>query len=179
MTALLTLLSSKLANWQGLLFILVILVLCILGFKWRSGQFNLDANHKLLDARFWYSPTDVEDFFAYINTKLGRRGLNIFALTQVTLDFIFPIAYGTLFATLITLLYTGEIKQKLIIIPLLTIMFDLCENFILAYLARSYSGGISSLSWLAGLSTSLKWLMTVGSVLTILGGAIYRYLLRF
>ena len=179
MAVLLTLLANKLANWQGVLFLLAILVLCILGFTWRSGLFNLDVDHKLLDARFWYRPTDVRDFFAYINTKLGKKGLNIFVLTQVTLDFIFPITYGTLFATLIILLYSGETRQKLIIIPLLATIFDLGENFILAYLAYSYTGKISSLAWLAGISTSLKWLMMIGSVLIVFGGAIYRYVLRF
>jgi hypothetical protein len=111
------LMFSKLANWAGILFLLAIMVLCVLGFKWRSEKFHLDADHKLLDARFWYSPKDVQDFFDYLNAKLGKRGLNIFALTQVTIDFIFPIAYGTFLATLITLLYSDEIKQKLIIIP--------------------------------------------------------------
>jgi hypothetical protein len=173
------LLFSKLANWAGILFLLAILVLCLFGFKSLSEQFKLDANHKLLDARFWYSPTDVRDFFAYINTKLGKRGLNIFALTQVTLDFIFPIAYGIFFATLITLLYSEEVKQKLITIPLLATIFDLGENFILAYLAYNYAGGVSPLARLAGIFTSLKWLMTISSVSLLLGGSLYRYILKF
>jgi hypothetical protein len=169
------LLSSKLANWAGVLFLLAILVLCLLGFQWRSEQFNLDANHKLLDARFWYSPTDVRDFFGYLNTKLGKKGLNIFALTQVTLDFIFPIAYGIFFATLITLLYSEEVKRKLIIIPLLATIFDLGENFILAYLAYKYADSVSALARLAGIFTLLKWLMTISSVSLLLGGTIQRY----
>jgi hypothetical protein len=175
--------SSKLANWAGILFLLAIMVLCVLGFNWRSEQLILDASHKLLDARFWYSPTDVRNFFEYINPKLDGRGLKIFALTQVTIDFIFPIAYGTFFVTLITLLYSKEVSEKLIIIPLLATIFDLGENFILAYLAANYVGKISSpLAQLAGIFTSLKWIMTVGSVLLLLAGlagAVHRYVRGF
>jgi hypothetical protein len=170
-------LFEKLANWPGVLFLLAILVFCFLGFQWRSKKFNLDSDHKLPEARFWYSPTDVLSYFEYVNAKLGRKGLNIYALTLVTLDFIFPIAYGTFFATLITLLYSEEVNQKLIIIPLLATMFDLSENFTLAYLTLNYTGSTSSLARLAGVFTSLKWFMTISSVLLTLGGAIHRYVL--
>jgi hypothetical protein len=176
MPKLLVTISSHFANWLGILCLLAILVLCLVGFKWRSQKLCLDKENKLLDARLWYSQKDVQSFLGYINTKLGKGGLNLFALTQVTLDLIFPITYGIFFATLITLLYSEEMKKKLIIIPFLATIFDLGENFILAYLAYNYSNNVSSFARFVGIFTSLKWLMTVSSVLLLFGGAIYRLL---
>jgi hypothetical protein len=170
-------LFEKLANWPGFLFLLALLVLCFLGFQWRSKRFNLDSEHKLPEARLWYSPADVWNFLEYINSELGRKGLEIYALTLVTLDFIFPIAYGTFFAILITLLFSEEVKQNLIIIPLLATVFDLGENFILACLTLKYPCDKPYFARIAGVFTSLKWFMTISSVLLTLGGAIHRYVL--
>jgi hypothetical protein len=156
------LLISKLASWRGILFLLAILIFCLFGFKWRSRQLKLDADHKLLDSRFWYSPNEVRDFFDFLGEKL-----NLYALTQVTLDFIFPITYGFIFAILTTLLYSEGVSQKIIVVPLLATIFDLGENFILAYLAFNHVG-----------KTSLLASAAVSSVFLIVGGVIYRYVLR-
>jgi hypothetical protein len=172
----LKLLSANLATLPRISLLLFIMGLCILAFRWRNKQFHLDADHKLLDSRFWYSPTDAQSFFENINTNIGKRGLNLYALTQVTLDLIFPIAYGTFLAVLITLLSLEEVDHKLIIIPLLATIADLGENIILAYLASNYSGNISSIVWAASVFTLLKWVMLVCAILLILGGVVWKFI---
>ena len=171
MPTLINFLSEYIATWPGFSLLVVVLLLCISVFKWRTNKLMLGAENALLDSRFWYIPTDVQSFFAYINRNIGREGLNLYALTQITLDIIFAIAYGTLFAALIVRLYGAEIDWRLVIIPILAATADLSENVTTAYLAWSYSNASSPLAWLACGFTLMKWIMFFLSLFLIaIGG---------
>lgn len=174
MQKLINFLSRYIATLSGFISLSIVLGLCVKTFSWRTKQLMFGTENKLLDSRFWYTPTDVQNFFAYIDSNIGKAGLNLYALTQVTLDVVFPIAYGTLLAALITLLYSAEAAQRLIIIPILAALADLGENFILAYLASNHSITVSSIAWVASVFTLLKWVMVCCSGLLILGGIIWK-----
>lgn len=172
MHKLINFLSKYIATWFGFIGLSVVLGLCLKGFSWRTKQLMFSPENQLLDSRFWYTPTDVQSFFAYIDSNIGRAGLNLYTLTQVTLDVIFPIAYGMLFAALIILLYRENLSRKLILIPALAAVADIGENITTASLSWSYSGSSSPLAWIALVFTLTKWVMIFSSLLAVVIGII-------
>ena len=193
------------ANLRGFSILAIVSLICLSGFQWRANRFNLGAENKLLDSRFWYTPEDVQKFFECIDTikiniDIVKTGLDLYAVTQVSLDLLFPIVYGTLFAVLIIFLYKARSFKRfkiqrvtllkltltlpkeiviprfklshLILIPTLAIIGDFGENFITVFLAWSYPNVSSSLVWLASVFTLVKWVMVIGSLIIIFYGTI-------
>lgn len=170
-------LLNKFGNWSCLIVSLIVSGLCIQSFMWRSNKLMLSAENELLDSRFSYNPTDVQQFFAHLNKidtniDIANNGLKLYALTQVTLDFIFPLAYGILFTALIFILYQENPPQWLLWLPTLAIVADIGENFTLAFLAWTYSESSSPLAWIAYIFTFTKWIMFFSSLLIIIIGII-------
>jgi hypothetical protein len=170
-------LLNKLGNWPCFIVSLIVSGLCIQGFMWRSNKLMFSEENKLLDSRFFYNPTEVQQFFADLeniktNINIASNGLKLYALTQVTLDLIFPIAYGVLFTALIFILYQENPPQWLLWLPTLAIVADIGENFTLAFLAWTYADSSSPLAWIAYIFTFTKWIMFLSSLLTIIIGII-------
>lgn len=172
---LINLLSKYIATWPGFSLLVTVFLVCLPVFNWRQEKLDLTGENSLLDSRFWYTPTDVQSFFTHIYENNGREGLNLYVLTQITLDVIFPIVYGTLFAALIVRFYGAEVNWKLII-PILAVASDLGENFTTAYLAWSYPNVSSFLAWLAYGCTLTKWTMVGFSVILIFIGGLKKLL---
>jgi hypothetical protein len=57
-------------------------------------------------------------------------------------------------------------------------VFDLLENFTIAYLALSYDGSPSSLAWLAAEFTLSKMALFLASLLLILAGSLRGVLIK-
>ena len=110
-----------------------IFVLCSGGFDWRSKR--LGCENRALDARFWYSPEQACVFF----NAIGPTGRRIYAMTQVTLDLVFPLTYGTLFALLIVHVYDQSLAGTLVWVPVLAAITDLLENVTTAFLAWQFN----------------------------------------
>lgn len=165
------LLSKYIATLPGFSFLIIIILFCFLEIQKGEKELNLGAENILLDKRFWYTPTDVQSFLAYINEKKGREGLNLYVWIHIIPDVIFPIAYGTFLTALIIYFYGTEVDWKLVI-PIFAVMFDLAENFTTAYLANSYPNVSSFLAWLACGCTLMKWIMIVFSVILIFIGGL-------
>lgn len=117
---------------------------------------------------FWIYPFDVSRLFA----DLGEEGRKLHAVTAITLDTVFPIVYGALFAILIFRLYEPN-RTGLIVVPLLAALADLFENRIVAYLELTYvKDHESTLAWSAAFRTIAKWLLFSMSLVLILVGGI-------
>ena len=102
---------------------------------------------------------------------MGKDGRRIYAVTQITLDFLFPFVYGGLFTIIFFALYGNP--KYLLLIPIITVIADLLENIATAYLAWSYKEGVESS--IASLATTFTAGKSVGLYLsgtTILIGII-------
>src|SRR5262245_58664301 len=106
--------------------LLCVFGLCVIGFSVRS-QF---LGTKPLAARLWYEPSAVQQFLA----DLGPAGRNLYAITQVSLDMVFPAVYGTLIAAALVRLYPKHLARWLLLMPLLMVFADYAENGATAYL---------------------------------------------
>jgi hypothetical protein len=131
------------------------------GFRWRRRR--LGRGNQALDSRIWYTPAEAHTFL----DRIGAAGRRLYGVTQVTLDVLFPLAYGVLLAALIVRLYDPPYARVLVMIPLLTIAADLLENTVTAFLAFRFNRQASPLAWTAARFTAAKWLLFALSLLLI------------
>jgi hypothetical protein len=103
---------------------------------------------------------------------LGEQGRQIYGMTELSLDLIFPLIYGSLIGIFIIRLYNGDTGKKLIMLPLLTIAADLLENVAAAYLALSFDGKASTLAWASSIFTMTKWVRFLLCLAFVLKGAL-------
>jgi hypothetical protein len=151
------------ASWPVLALVIFAALLCNIGFQWRNGVLDKYAEQSprrqgceravTLDGRLrGYSKADVRKLLDLI----GAEGRRLYALTQVTLDLLFPFLYGSLFAMLLVRLSKPE-QAWVLLFPVATVVFDLLENFTVATLAWTYDGKETSLATAASSFTMTKW----------------------
>ncbi|MDX2045069.1 MAG: hypothetical protein SF097_27915 [Acidobacteriota bacterium] len=141
---------NRIATWRIGIFLFVANLACIAGFNWRRNQLKMESP----DAKQSYSPDDLYVFLSGI----GESGRWLYAWTQVTLDVIYPVVYCLLFAVLLVVLYRGEKLRCLVLLPMLTGIFDLLENFTTAYLAATFKTGRNdALASVAPIFSTGKW----------------------
>ena len=110
------------------IFLLVILLLaCSVGFQ------NLPNNiySNMLDLLFGFNALDVQKTFE----ALGETGRTQYIYSSLILDTAFPIIYGLLFFTL--LLKLKEERAFILSLPLMAVIFDLCENISISLMMSS------------------------------------------
>ena len=163
---------DRIATWPIFAVLLVAFILCYLGFQRRKKVINELAGGKeviLFDGRESYTSDEARDLLEMI----GERGRRIYAITEVTLDFIFPVIYGGLFLIALFRLY-GNDPGYLLLVPLIAVVADWLENFTAAYLAWSYRGLSSPAARFASAFTGMKRsAITVSTLLVIAGIAIW------
>ena len=162
------------ATWPAITALAVGAILCLGGFRWRRRVVGSDL--VLLDARCCYRPEDVQALFA----ELQARGqLHTYALTELTLDLVFPLIYGALFAALLARLAAPGWARRFIALPVGAAGADLLENFTIAYLAWTFDGQASPLAWLAYAFTLVKDILLAATLLAVLVALAIRILHRY
>src|SRR5262245_5823950 len=106
-------LIHRLATWPVVALLFIAYIICGQGFVWR--QIKLGPQLQLLDTRFLYSPVEAQKLFE----MLGQQGRQIYAITELSLDLIFPFIYGSLLAIFLVRLYSSNMGNFLILLPLL------------------------------------------------------------
>jgi hypothetical protein len=91
----------------------------------------------------------------------------------MTLDVVFPLVYGGLFAALIAHVYRPRLARVLVCVPLLTVASDLVENTLLSYYAWNFDGKQwPLLIWGATTATALKFVLFIVSLLIVGAGGL-------
>lgn len=157
---------ARLSTWPVMALLFIAYLLCTQGFSARHAALGYEL--RLLDVRFGYTPEDARRLFE----ALGASGRNLYALTEVTLDLVFPFVYGGLLALLVVNLFSRERTRFLVLIPVLGVVFDLLENFTVALLAWTFAGRTSPLAWAASAFSSVKLLLGALSLVIVLVGAV-------
>jgi hypothetical protein len=156
---------KRYSTWPVFTLLLFLFLLCSQGFQWRREVLGAEAH--LLDVRMGYSPAQAVELLG----ALGPQGRGLYGLTEVTLDLVFPFLYGGMIASLLVNLVRGARVKYLLLLPLLTGLFDLLENATIAYLAWTFDGRESPLMWAASALTSAKNVLAILSVLAVLAVA--------
>jgi hypothetical protein len=155
---------NRRATWPIVGLLVVIIMLASQAFAGRRVAYF--PNDQLLDDRRWYTPADVSQLL----NDLGDRRY-IYGATELSLDLIYPISYGLLFAVLISQLW-GPRRDWMLLAPILTVFFDLSENALIVYMISTYNGSETNLAWVAAVCTLSKTLFFLLSLLLILNGGI-------
>ncbi len=111
---------------------------CVAGLLWRQDRLG---GLPLLDSRTWYTPADAAALFEALD-RLDANARAVYATTGLTIDMVFPVAYGLLFAILLVRLF----RTPLFLLPLTTAAADVLENATVAALALGYAGEPSPLA---------------------------------
>ena len=124
----------------------------------------------ILDLRESYSPDDAYELFA----ALGSEGRRAYLTLHLVPDTLFPIGYALVFALisawfLVRLLPLNHRLQWLSMIPLLSGLADVLENFSLVICNLAFPSRIDWLVQLAHLLTKVKFgLLPIGLVFLII-----------
>jgi len=154
------------AKWSVAALLVVILLLAQQAFIGRRSA--IGPQFELLDGRRWYTPVQAAQLF----DELGE-GRALYAITELTVDVIYPLAYGLLFGILLVRTW-GPRYIWMLAFPLFTVVFDLLENILISYLIFSFAGDPSWVSWAAAVCTLLKSIFFLISIVLVLNGGIVR-----
>ena len=139
---------------------------CVAAFQWRDARLG---GLELLDTRQWYTPEQAAALFGALD-RLDPRARAVYAWTEVTVDQIFPAAYGLLLA--LALLRLFENGRPLYLLPIAGAVADVFENISIALLAATYADAPSSWTRVAAAFTLLKSLLLLAALAAVVGGAI-------
>ncbi len=139
---------------------------CVVVFQWRDARLG---DLELLDTRQWYTPEQAAALFGALD-RLDPRARVVYAWTEVTVDLIFPAAYGLLLALALLRLF-GD-GRPFYLLPLAGAVADVFENISIALLAATYDGAPSSWTRVAAAFTLLKSVLILAALAAVVGGAI-------
>jgi hypothetical protein len=164
-----------------LLVFLSLLPFVFVFFPWRSRLLSagLSSPLRLFDAHFPYSPAQVHA----LASALGEEGRRFYALTEFTLDLVFPVLYATWLS--VTLAWVWRHLRPAwaghtwpVLLPYLGMLGDYAENSCLAVLMLLYPREPSWLVWFSNLASLVKWsagLAALGLILAGLGMHLVRF----
>lgn len=149
---------------------------CVGAFALRGAVLEMGASAepgRTPDGRWWYTPGEARTYL----DALGPRGRALYAATQLSLDVVFPLLYGGLFAALLVRLLPDGFARWLVWAPVLMVAADLGENVLLASVASGRLAASPLPVQTAACLTLLKWslfyvlavVLALGSVAAVTG----------
>ena len=153
------------------------LLLICLGYFW---IFNLSAlpfsvqavkdagcGQGLLDTRLHYDAAAVSQAFTCYSSS-GRTMYRDFLLLDASFALCYGFGFSLLLMRWLVMLSARNNRWRVVaLLPLAVAGFDLLENGSLLYLLAIYPAAVPGLATLAGLFTSIKWLLGATSLLAL------------
>ncbi len=132
-----------------------------------AGLLKITNGANILDFEFGYSSAQANS----IVTALGEQG-RLFYLTKIIpIDFVFPVTYMLMYAGWIARLSKNvlPVKQakRLLILPLLAMLFDWLENIGIIFILTQYPSMPDGAVALASTAGMIKFAFTLCSMVTI------------
>lgn len=159
---------NRITSWWMIALLVVANIACIAGFSWRERSFDIQKSPDAYQRG--YTSKQVHDFLQ----NIGSNGRSLYVKTQLTLDVVYPVVYGLLFAMLLVVFFCWETTRCVVLLPVATVVFDLLENFSTVFLAKTFTEEhVSDFAKVASIFTQAKWggvylcglLIGVGAVL--------------
>lgn len=145
--------------------LVLVIAVCLKQFADRNAAL---APHAAPDGRFWYDA----DVLRGILSAFSDEQRALYARSELTLDVVFPMAYGSLLAILAAWAFAEPRSQRVVLLPLVAAASDLVENVLNAWLASAYPDGPWALGTVAGAFTAIKWVAAGTSVLLVAGAGL-------
>lgn len=149
--------------------ILALLFVIYLSFHTVLSPYFPPEGIKPLDLFFTYSPSEAYS----IVEGYGEAGRAIYVKTELTLDIAFPVIYSLLLSTVLNFLVLSILPpqsafRNLRYLPFAAAAIDILENLAIVALITLLPRHFDTLAALAGLLTSIKWILVALCMLTIL-----------
>ena len=157
---------QRLATRRVVLLAVLATFLCLAVFEWRDARLG---GLELLDVRQWYTPDQAAALFGALD-RLDPRARAVYAWTEVTVDLIFPVAYGLLLALALLRLFGNG--RPVYLLPIAGAVADVLENVSVALLAATYDGAVSSWTRVAAAFTLLKSVLLLAALVAAVYGTI-------
>ena len=157
---------QRLATRPVVILAMLAALFCVAGFRWRDVRLG---GLELLDTRQWYTPEQAAALFGALD-RIDSRARAVYAWTEVSIDMIFPVAYGLLFALLLFRVF--ENGRRFYLLPIAGAATDVFENVSIALLASTYDGAPSPWTTVAAAFTLLKSGLILATLAAAVGGAI-------
>lgn len=124
---------------------------------------------ELLDVRQWYTPEQAAALFEALD-RLDANARAVYAWTEVSIDLVFPVAYGLLSALLLLCLFKDG--RRYYLLPIAGATADVLENLSIALLASTHDGAPTSWASVAAVFTLLKSGRLLATLVATVCGAI-------
>jgi hypothetical protein len=126
-------------------------------------------NQPILDLMFGFTPEQAYNILGGYGDK-GREGV---ILINSIVDFFYPMVFGTLLITGISLAMpkSNTLPPKWIFInllPLIAVLSDYVENIGILNITHSFPERQDALAWLASIAGITKWIFVFFSIITLL-----------
>lgn len=128
-------------------------------FRWRARALGAPV----LDTQLGYSPERAFELLQVLDSA-GKLGL--YAVTQATLDLLYPLVYGLL---LHQVLHRLSGSRRVALLPVAAAVADLVENATIIVLAVAYPTTLRSVAWFAAGATVAKLVLLGASLLVVAG----------
>lgn len=168
---------DRLTNWKSVLIIFLIAVVGfnVILFPWRAGRMQDLAGRPvgIMDTMYAYNPNQAYDKISLY----GDAGRPFYALTELTIDLVYPILYNLLLSLTMTLVFRQAVAgdsalQKLRCLPFVVWACDYAENACITILLYSYPQRLDALAWVTSFFSTIKWSLGVASLALIVIGLI-------
>ena len=169
-------LLDRWANWKTIVIVILIaLPFNLYLFPMRSAKLRelSGLTDPIIDVKFTHTP---EQIYPMIKAY-GEQGRPLYAVTELTVDLIYPILYNLLLCSILTIVWrqallSDDAVHKMQYLPLATCLADYAENISLAILLVSYPQELTAIAWAASFFTTAKWVLGGASFILIVVGLI-------
>ena len=120
----------------------------------------------MLDLELFYGKEDVVKNL----DAIGPDGQNIYILSSLILDTLYPILYTSLFIGAYVKLYKSS--QLILFLPLTAFSFDILENLQIIRLILNFPNINETHVYFSSMTTSLKWIAIVITISVLIYGII-------
>ena len=144
--------------------IIIFILLNICGLIFFLLPHNIFSN--MLDLELFYSKENVVKNFS----AMGADGRNIYVLSSLILDTVYPILYLSLFLGAYFKLFRSS--RAILLVPITAFSFDILENLQITRLNLNFPNISEAHVYLSSMTTSLKWIAIVITVSVLIYGII-------
>ncbi len=144
--------------------IAIFILLNICGLIFIFLPHNIFSN--MLDLELFYGKEDVVKNL----DAIGPDGQNIYILSSLILDTLYPILYTSLFIGAYVKLYKSS--QLILFLPLTAFSFDILENLQITRLILNFPNINETHVYFSSMTTSLKWIAIVITISVLIYGII-------
>ncbi|MEE9373107.1 MAG: hypothetical protein V3V00_08650 [Saprospiraceae bacterium] len=161
------------AQWK---YVLIGLGLClfinVILFPWAGNELREVAPKAAgpIDLKFSYSQNEVYQMIE----SYGEKGRDIYIMSTVGIDLIYPIIYNIVFILILIILFKKKYplhgrKHLLAFLPIVVFFADILENTGILLMLNNYPDRLRNVAFLTSACTSIKWAFVSISLIMIIG----------